>query len=142
LNKQKALIGMGSNIEPEENLRQAAAVIRNRFPEARFSRVYRSAAVGMDGDDFLNACCLFDTEMAQSELHNWLKELEDVQGRERLQGSWQPRTLDLDLLMLGETVVDEDVYKYAHASVPASELVDTEFPAHGLDVLTLQSLSL
>ena len=133
---------MGSNIEPEENLKRAAATIRERFPEVRFSKVYRSAAVGMEGDDFLNACCLIETEMSEQALRRWLKGVEDEHGRDRRQGSWQPRTLDLDLLMLGNTVLDEDVYEYAHASVPAAELVDMEFLTTDSDILTLQSLSL
>jgi len=139
---QKALIGMGSNIEPEENLKRATATIRERFPEVRFSKVYRSAAVGMAGDDFLNACCLIETGMSEQDLRRWLKGVEDEHGRDRGQGSWQPRTLDLDLLMLGGTVLDEDVYEYAHASVPAAELVDMELPTTDSNRLTLQSLSL
>ena len=139
---QKALIGMGSNIEPEANLKRAAATIKGYFPEARFSKVYRSAAVGMAGDDFLNACCLIETGISERDLRRWLKGVEDEHDRDRRQGSWQPRTLDLDLLLLGDTVLDEDVYKYAHASVPAAELVDMELPTTDSNILTLQSLRL
>ena len=118
-----ALIGMGSNIAPELNLSLAAQALRARFGPVRFSGVYRSAAVGMDGDDFLNACCLIDTSLDAGELRRELKGLEDAQGRDRSKGSWKPRTLDLDLLMFGDEVVDDELYRYAHAWVPASELV-------------------
>ncbi len=133
---------MGSNIEPESNLRQAAAAIRQQFPGARFSRVYRSVAVGMAGADFLNACCLFETGMSRTRLIRWLKQVEDGQGRRRTGAAWQSRTLDLDLLMLGGAVLDEDIRRYAHAYVPASELVDMELPTADSNILTLQSLSL
>lgn len=123
--KQPALIGMGSNIEPEKHLCAAAAAIRKQFPDAVFSRVYRSAAVGMDNAaDFLNACCLFELTMESSQLNTWLKHLEDAHGRDRSQGSWKPRTLDLDVLMIGGSVVDDDLYRYAHVYVPAAELVE------------------
>jgi len=123
--KQSVLIGMGSNIEPERHLCAAAAAIRERFPGVVFSRVYRSAAVGMeDAADFLNACCLFDMSMDSSRLNVWLKRLEDSYGRDRSRGSWKPRTLDLDVLMIGENVVNDDVYHYAHVYVPAAELVE------------------
>jgi len=123
--KQLVLIGMGSNIEPERHLCAAAATIRAQFPEAAFSRVCRSAAVGMDNAaDFLNACCLMNTTMEMIHLNKWLKQLEDTHGRDRSQGSWKSRTLDLDVLMIGGEVVDDDLYRYAHVYVPAAELVE------------------
>jgi len=122
------LIGMGSNIEPESNLLRAAQALRSEFGDVAFSSVYRSKAVGMDGDDFYNACCLLHSELAQSELRQCLKKLEDAQGRDRSRGSWKPRTIDLDVLMVGGEVVDDELYQYAHASVPASELAAIEIP--------------
>jgi len=123
------LIGMGSNIEPERHLCVAAQTIRERFPDAVFSRVYRSAAIGMDkAADFLNACCLMNTAMESARLNAWLKQIEDIHGRDRSKGSWKPRTLDLDVLMIGDEVVDKDLYCYAHVCVPASELVDLPLP--------------
>lgn len=121
---QAFLIGMGSNIEPERHLAEAAVAIRRQFPDARFSHVYTSAAVGMrDAADFLNACCCVCSDMSPADLCVWLKRLEDEHGRDRSQGSWRPRTLDLDLLMADSTVLDDELYRYAHAYVPASELV-------------------
>lgn len=127
--KRSVLIGMGSNIEPEQHLCAAAEAIREGFPDVVFSNVYRSAAVGMDNAaDFLNACCLIDTGMDPARLNAWLKQLEDAHGRDRVQGSWKPRTLDLDVLMLGDEVMDDDLYRYAHVYVPAVELVKLPSP--------------
>ncbi|MFQ5581000.1 MAG: 2-amino-4-hydroxy-6-hydroxymethyldihydropteridine diphosphokinase [Mariprofundaceae bacterium] len=137
-----ALIGMGSNIEPERHMSSAAAAIRKRFPEARFSSVYRSAAVGMDADDFLNACCLITDVPDESILRAWLKGLEDVHGRNRSQGSWQPRTLDLDLLMYDEAVRDDDLFRYPHAYVPTTELIEMVLPENGKGELIKVALSL
>jgi len=123
-----ALIGMGSNIEPEAHLLSAAGELRLRFPGVRFSSVYRSKAVGMEGDDFLNACCLIDHVRSRSELVEWLKGMEDRHGRDRSEGSWKPRTLDLDLLAYGEEVLDDDLYRYPHVYVPASELIEVKVP--------------
>jgi len=115
---------MGSNIEPERHLCVAAHAIREQFSMVVFSSVYRSAAVGMEhAADFLNACCLIDTAMESIRLNAWLKQLEDMHGRDRSQGSWKPRTLDLDILVLDDEVVDDDLYRYAHIYVPAVELV-------------------
>lgn len=120
----KVLLGMGSNIEPEQNLTLAAATLRQHFDHVRFSSVYRSEAVGMKGDDFLNACCLLETDMVLEALRAFLKKMEDAHGRDRSGGSWKPRTLDLDVLMMDGKVIDQNLMRYAHAFVPAAELVD------------------
>ncbi len=132
----EVLVGMGSNIDPEANLRQAAAALRAEFGEVLFSAVYRSAAVDMDGEDFLNACCLFSSSLSQLEIRCRMKALENAQGRDRSHGSWRPRTIDLDVLMYDGEVVDDELYCYAHAYVPASELVALSIPADRTQVLT------
>jgi len=123
-----ALLGMGSNIEPEQHLQAAAQALRERFPQICFSHVYQSAAVGMDGDDFLNACCWIEGVPVHGDLLHYLKALEDEHHRDRSKGSWKPRTLDLDVLMYDDVVLDDDMYRYAHVFVPASELLNMEFP--------------
>jgi len=126
----QVLIGMGSNIQAEIHLRDAALALRTCFGTVLFSSVYQSPSVGMDGDDFLNACCLLDSGMPEEQLKARLKAMEDAQGRDRSKGSWKPRTLDLDVLMYDGQVVDEELYRYAHACVPASEIVDIDLPVH------------
>jgi len=123
-----ALVGMGSNIDPEHHLTAAASEIRERFPTCCFSAVYRSKAVGMEGDDFLNACCLIEGVPVRKELVGWFKEVEDRHGRDRSEGSWKPRTIDLDLLAYSDEVLDDDLFRYPHVYVPASELIDMDFP--------------
>jgi len=138
----EALIGMGSNIEPDVNLMRAAEVLRGQFGAVRFSSVYASKAVGMEGDDFFNACCLIETELDEKRLRRLLKTFEDAQGRDRSKGSWRPRTLDLDVLMYGGVMVDDELVRYAHAYVPATELVDVGLPEDQEGLLTLVALRL
>jgi len=137
-----ALIGMGSNINPEKYLQCASQDISKYFSGAKYSNVYQSAAIGMDGDDFLNACCLLSNVPEKGELLNWLKALEDRYGRDRTEGSWKPRTLDLDLLMYGTEILDGDLSRYAHVFVPASELIDLMLPVDTGRVLTQVPLRL
>jgi len=138
----KVLVGMGSNIDPEVNLLRAVAALRGAFSDVAFSSVYRSPAVGMDGEDFLNACCVFRSNLAYPELRRHMKALEDAQGRDRSHGSWKPRTLDLDVLMYGGRVMDDELYQYAHAYVPAVELVELEAPVFDAQALTPVGLRL
>jgi len=138
----QVLLGMGSNIEPELNLVRAATALRIQFDDITFSSVYRSVAVGMKGDDFLNACCLFDTELSKQEINSLLKSVEDAQQRDRSKGSWKPRTLDLDLLIYDKQIVGEDLHLYAHAFVPAAELIDVDFPHDKEGLLSRLALTL
>lgn len=136
------LIGMGSNVDPERHLLAAAEVLRTEFDDVRFSAVYRSAAVGMEGDDFLNACCLLHSALPLGELKRMLKRIEDDQGRDRTHGSWKPRTLDLDVLACDGEVVDDELYRYAHAYVPAAELVDLNLPSDDAGIVQRHVLRL
>ena len=124
----QVLLGLGSNIRPEYYLYEAAKHLRLRFPGIRFSGVYRSAAIGMDGEDFLNACCLLDTDLVQQELVAFCKALEDDYGRDRSEGSWKPRTLDVDLIQWNGQAIGDDLILYAHVFVPAAELIDVPVP--------------
>ncbi|MDX8401899.1 MAG: 2-amino-4-hydroxy-6-hydroxymethyldihydropteridine diphosphokinase [Mariprofundaceae bacterium] len=115
------LVGIGSNIEPERHLRAAARMLRQRFGGVRFSAVYRSPAVGMEGDDFLNACALIETDLGDDALVAVLKSMERDCGRKPGE-SWRPRTLDLDLLMRDGRILDDDVLRQAHVWYPAKDL--------------------
>jgi len=125
---QQALIGMGSNIDPEHYLKMAAAAIRSEYPDVLFSHVYRSQPIGMSGGDFLNACCCLHTGLGTEATINWLKSLEQEAGRKPSHDPWEPRTLDLDLLMLGDRTLDEGLFQYDHVRIPAMELMDLPFP--------------
>jgi len=73
--------------------------------------------------DFLNACCRIETDLSVSEVRSWLKDIEADHERDRSQGSWKPRTLDLDLLMMEDEMVDRDLYYLAHLYQPALDLI-------------------
>jgi 2-amino-4-hydroxy-6-hydroxymethyldihydropteridine diphosphokinase len=98
----RAGVALGSNVEPERRLPQAARLLRARFPGVRFSRCYRNAAVGFEGDDFLNAAAVFDTGLGPAALIEALHAIEEQCGRGRADPQWAPRRMDIDLLVLGE----------------------------------------
>lgn len=138
----QVLVGVGSNINPKQHLIQAAKSLKSQFDSVVFASVYRSAAVGMEAGEFLNTCCLFFTHLSLLDTRLQLKELEDKQGRDRSQGSWQPRTLDLDILIYDGNVIDDELYRHAHAFVPAGELVDMDLPTDIYALTTKVSLQL
>jgi len=110
-------LGLGSNIEPERHLRAALAALRERFGAIRVSPAYRTAAVGFEGDDFLNLAVCFGTELAPHVLNDWLHALEDAQGRRRDGPRFSSRTLDIDILLYGERIV----HGPGHLQIPRLE---------------------
>ena len=117
-----ALVGMGSNIEPARWLAHAANRLVALFGAVRFSRVYETEAVGMDGPPFWNACAWIEDAPPPAVLVPQLKAIEDEAGRDRSRGSWQPRTLDLDLLVYDGKVLDADLRRYLHLWLPARDV--------------------
>ena len=59
----KAYLSLGSNLEPQANLRSALAALAARFGEVVASPVYRMPAVGFEGPDFLNAAAIIDSDL-------------------------------------------------------------------------------
>lgn len=101
-----ACLSLGSNIAPELHLRAAIAALRARFRMIAVSRVYRTAAVGFDGSDFLNAGMVIETDLDPYALDAWLHGLEDAQGRDRSGPRFGDRTLDIDLVLYDDVITD------------------------------------
>lgn len=106
-----AYIGIGSNLDdPAARVRRAVDSLRALPGCAAFahSGLYRSAPMGPgDQPDFVNAVAACLTRLDARQLLHELQALEHAQDRQRDAGRWGPRTLDLDLLVLGEGVIDE-----------------------------------
>lgn len=99
-------VSIGSNVEAEKNIRLAVAAIRQAFGELVLSPVYESAAVGFDGDDFLNLVTGFETTWLVSEVVSQLHMIEDDLGRDRTQARFSKRPIDLDILLYDDLVLD------------------------------------
>lgn len=123
-------LGLGSNVDAEKNLRLAAGELRRRFGDVRLSRTYRNAAVGFEGDDFLNLVAAFDTAEPPLAIQQQIDEIHDLAGRQRAGDKFSPRTLDVDLLLYGNEIIDEpplhlprpDVLEYVFVLGPLAEL--------------------
>ena len=99
-----AYVAAGSNVRPRASLSRALALLGDEFPGLRASRAYSNAAVGFEGDDFINLVVAFPAEIPTEELLDRLKSIERSCGREPGAPKWGPRSLDLDLLLHGDRV--------------------------------------
>jgi len=99
------LLSLGSNQQPQSHLYSALNALHQRFAPILISPTYRTQAVGFIGPDFLNNAVKLDTETSLPELEQWLHALEDEHGRKRSPGRYANRTLDMDVVYYGNTVM-------------------------------------
>ena len=138
-------LGLGSNILPEENLSLAVRELRRRYGELDVSSVYKSAAAGFEGDDFLNLVVGFRSDDTPHEICIEIERLHNLAGRVRSDKKWASRPLDIDLLLYNDLVTDErpirvprdDILEYSFVLRPLAELApDLVHPVTGKTMLT------
>jgi len=107
----QVLVAAGSNIDPERHLAAAMRELARAFPGTRFSRAYRNAAVGFEGEDFINLVAAFETDLAPPAILGHLHRIEADCGRARNAPKWAPRSMDLDLLLYGDLECEAPGYR-------------------------------
>lgn len=132
-----AVIGLGSNIDAEKNLKKAAEMLRENFPGIRFSSVVGSKPIGfLDQADFLNAVASIQTSESPSTVASKLNMIERKLGKAPPFRNG-PRTIDLDLLLYDDLVLNGDLtiphprmHERRFVLQPLCELIDpqTEHP--------------
>ncbi len=107
-----AYVGLGANLGDREKTIRAAVA---ELPDVvAVSPLRETDPVGVtDQPRFLNGVAALETELAPRELLDVLLAVERQLGRERRE-RWGPRTIDLDLLLYGDEVIEEDGLKIPH----------------------------
>ncbi len=136
-------LGLGSNLEsPVEQLRAARAAIANMsgISETGFSSLYRSPPMGgKEQPDYVNAVMAIETKLSPLELLTVTQTIENEHGRIRSE-RWGARTLDIDILLFGDEVLNlpdlivphYGMVERAFVLYPLFEIApDLEIPTHG-----------
>ncbi|HDT6510303.1 TPA: 2-amino-4-hydroxy-6-hydroxymethyldihydropteridine diphosphokinase [Klebsiella aerogenes] len=113
-----AYIAIGSNLASP--LEQVNAAIRAlaEIPDSRVASVsslYRTPPLGpQDQPDYLNAAVALETSLAPEALLDHTQRIELQQGRVRKAERWGPRTLDLDIMLFGDEVINSERLTVPH----------------------------
>ncbi|ORU90568.1 MAG: hypothetical protein A6F71_06285 [Cycloclasticus sp. symbiont of Poecilosclerida sp. M] len=121
-----AYIGLGSNLnQPLQQIKSAITRLAG-IPKTHLkcvSRLYRTAPLGSALDtspvqpDYLNATVKLSTHLSAHELLDCLHDIENAQGRIRTADRWSARTLDLDLLLYGDEIIDTHDLVVPHPAI-------------------------
>ena len=111
-------IAIGSNLaSPLEQVNAAVQAI-GEIPDSRIvavSSFYRTPPLGpQDQPDYLNAAVALDTALAPEALLDHTQRIELQQGRVRKAERWGPRTLDLDIMLFGDEVINTERLTVPH----------------------------
>ena len=122
-------LGLGSNVDAKRNLHLALDEIRRAYGAPQVSPVYRSAAIGFDGPDFLNLVVAVETDDSPEQVVERMESIHRLAGRHREEGRFVARPLDIDILLYDDLVRDipprlprHDVLDYAFVLRPLADL--------------------
>lgn len=126
----RVYVSIGSNIEREQHVRAGLAALAEHYGDLQCSTVYETASVGFDGDNFYNLVVGFDTTEKPLEVVQQLREIENCNGRVRAGARFSARTLDLDLLLYDDLILEEgrlqlprdEISKQAFVLKPLAEI--------------------
>jgi 2-amino-4-hydroxy-6-hydroxymethyldihydropteridine diphosphokinase len=119
----QAYLSLGSNINPETNLVAAIQRLREKVTIYAVSSIWETPAVGSPGPNFLNATVWISTPLNAEELkQNIIAPLETEMGRVRSTDKYAPRTIDIDILVFNDKIVDENLWVRDFLAIPTAEL--------------------
>ncbi len=110
--ERSAYVGVGSNVDPLRNVLAALALLREQVTVTGVSTFYRTAPLQRQSQPhFSNGVFACRTPLAPRQIKQLLCAMEVKLGRRRTADRHARRTIDLDLLILGDLVVDDDRFR-------------------------------
>ena len=133
----KFLLGLGSNLGNRmHNLNLAIGHLSEFFRIEMISSIYRSNALSLDNHppewklEYLNLCLIGATDISPQQILKYIKRIEGMLGRDLGAPIWSPRTIDIDILMVDDIVLDTEDLTLPHpgflirdfALIPSKEI--------------------
>jgi len=114
-------ISLGSNINREYHVKHGLTELAKHYGALTLSSLYESEAVGFSGSDFYNMVVRVETSQSIDEVATTLRNIEFQYGREQQAKKFSPRTLDLDLLLFDDLILEQP------AQIPRHEITTNAF---------------
>jgi len=126
----RGYISIGSNINKDEHIPASLRALEQTFGELTVSSIYESEPVGFTGDVFYNLVVGFDSDLEVKAVAKQLRQIELDNGRTRDSRKFAARTLDLDLILYGDLIVNDgrlqiprdEIEHYAFVLEPLAEI--------------------
>ena len=109
--KTEVFLSLGSNIDPEKNLKYASRELKKAFGNIQISSVYKNKPIGYESNDFLNMVVKVKSTFNPNEMLDLLRGLEAATGRDIGTGAFDSRTLDIDMILFGDLVHPDKPFK-------------------------------
>jgi 2-amino-4-hydroxy-6-hydroxymethyldihydropteridine diphosphokinase len=107
-----AVVSIGSNINPEENIPKALTAVAKAHTVLKVSSLVRTKPIGFTNQpDFTNGSMLVTTVLQKDQFDRYLKDLELQLGRIKGTNKYGPRTIDLDIIVWNGKIIDNDFYE-------------------------------
>ena len=123
------IVSLGSNIESDQNIEKAKTVLRQEYNVISESRFVVTKPVGpVKQADFVNGAVFLETELSANGLRTSLKRIESDLGRTQGSDPYGPRTIDLDIVVFNERIIDPDFHTRNYLKKSILELIpDLEY---------------
>ncbi len=110
-------VSVGSNIDKEKNIEAGLKSLRETFGELTISPIYETVSIGFEGDNFFNLVVGFESNLSAYAIFEKLRELEFKHGRLANSQKLSSRTLDLDLLLFDNAIIDDGVLQIPRVDI-------------------------
>lgn len=126
----RGYISIGSNINKDEHIPASLWALEQTFGALTISSIYESEPVGFTGDVFYNLVVGFDSDLEVKMVAKQLRQIELDNGRTRDSRKFAARTLDLDLILYGDLIINDgrlqiprdEIEHYAFVLEPLAEI--------------------
>lgn len=127
-------ISIGSNIDKKHNINSGLQSLSQYFGEIQTSSLYETEPVGFSGESFYNLIVCFTSDLSAKQVAKILKQIEVDHGRSHTSQKFSSRTLDLDLILYDDQVIDDgrlqiprdEIERYAFVLEPLAEIAGEE----------------